>query len=866
MLGKINRLKDNCDDKFIYPLTVSKAIYVNETQNLQSKLADIDQKFEDFSIEDIKDIDFNNVDERGLIAYQNGSWKVVPDITSSYTLELEKWEVSNEGIDAVNTSQHLNDALQWASQMGYNEFVLPDGTYLIDENNPILIPSRMTFNLGGSKLRIQDNGLERYTVILIENNSEFIRVTNGDIEGDRYTHDYESIPGTHEWGMGITVEHHSRYIHIDFLNIYNFTGDCIYTEALPNFYNMNAFDHWEQGSIDTNNGELFSDSSRIRSNSYISLPTAAINIYGFFNVCGNSWGDFGRDIESETFDVIFYDENNNFVDSLIRAKVFDDIEIPEGATKIKLSYYQGTLPTDTEGTALSLCVSLCPRYVYIEKCDLHHARRCGVVPTGKHLFINENKIHHIRGASPGCIIDVEDGYGLNQNIRIYNNHFYDSRIGVAFVSTQHVYFYSNYMDRLGQSTVWGECRQVHIKDNIINSSSWDLQGEALFSGNTMFHSSVGSRSTGRHLISNNYFYNSSLGLDKKIAYTSLVNSNYFFRDSNNISATSDSNNLQTSGTPQMLQDNVLDEARIYNYSDENGWMFTNNYLKLTPGTLGVTIAPGDYRGCYFDCSDLDSPLQFRVNSTGYKYEFKDCTFNETEFFASYDQPMDILRFEQCEINSTQNRFVYFRDMNGKVEFLNNRFNMAPVDDNPDNIISLLTSRFVSCEKFLVKGNTFTSSGEAMQVMPLSGYSIPDFQFRDNVLENTTINPNNQDLILSNNLINGIKDPYFIVSSAPTTGYFRYRQKLEEANLEPGGYIGWICIHEGTATDLTWQSSTSYIAGSTIHHNGLVYEALNAGTSSDSGPTHTSGSEEDGEVTWEYKSERAIFKPYGLIAD
>ena len=68
---------------------------------------------------------------------------------------------------------------------------------------------------------------------------------------------------------------------------------------------------------------------------------------------------------------------------------------------------------------------------------------------------------------PGCVIDVEDGYGLNQNIRIYNNHLYDSRIGVAFVSTQHVYFIGNYMERLGPSTVWGECRQVHISQNII---------------------------------------------------------------------------------------------------------------------------------------------------------------------------------------------------------------------------------------------------------------------------------------------------------------------------------------------------------------------------------------------------------------
>ncbi|MCP3030064.1 hypothetical protein LF817_01780 [Halobacillus sp. A1] len=866
MLGKINRLKDNCDDKFIYPLTVSKAVYVNETQNLQSKLSELDQQFSGFSFEDIMDIDFSDVNERGIVSFQNGAWKVVPDITNSYLLELEKWDVSNEGNDAANTSEKLNEAIQWASQNGYDEFVLPNGVYLIDEQNPLIIPSRMTFNLGGSKLRIQDNGLERYSVILIENKSEFIRITNGEIEGDRYNHDFETVPGTHEWGMGITVEHHSRFIHIDFLHIYNVTGDCVYTEAQPNFYNMSAFDYWEQGSLNIADGSLIDDVSRIRSIDFIDLPDAAISEYGFFNVCGNSFGDFGRDIRSETFDVVFYDDNNDFVDVLTRVKVFDDIEVPDGAASIKLSLYQGTLPTDEEGTALSLCVSLSPRYVYIENCNLHHARRCGIVPTGKHLFISGNKIHHISGASPGCAIDVEDGYGLNQNIRIYNNHLYETRIGVAFVSTQHVYFYGNYMERLGPSTVWGECRQVHINDNIINGSSWDLQGEALFNGNTMFHSSVSSRRSARHLISDNYFYNSSLSLSKDLPFTSLIDANYFYRDLNNTSSADGQNDLQLTGSPQIIQNNHLDEARFYNYSDQNGWMMTNNHFKLIPGTLTVTIAPGLYRECYFDCSALDSPLQFRVNSTGYKYEFKDCIFNETQFFASYDQPMDILRFDQCEINTTQNRFVYFRDMNGILEFTNNRFNMNPISENPESIISLLTSSFTSSEKILLKGNTFTSYGVSMQVIPLSEYPVPDFQIRDNTLENTTIDPNNSHLILSNNLINGIKDPYFIVSTEPTSGYFRYRQKLEEADLEPGGYIGWICIHEGTANETSWQASTVYSLEEMVNYNGNVYKAIDAGTSSTTAPSHTSGSAVDGGVTWEFVSEKAIFKQYGLIAE
>ena len=148
MLGKIYRLRNDCEDKFLYPLTVSKAVYVNQTQNLQSKLTEIDEKFNDFTMEDIKNIDFHEDGERNFLIKGQDTWKVVPEITNSYLFELERWQVSNKGEEATHTSLKINEALKWAKENGYDEFVLPKGTYLIDENNPVDIPSRMTFNLG----------------------------------------------------------------------------------------------------------------------------------------------------------------------------------------------------------------------------------------------------------------------------------------------------------------------------------------------------------------------------------------------------------------------------------------------------------------------------------------------------------------------------------------------------------------------------------------------------------------------------------------------------------------------------------------------------------------------------------------------
>ena len=48
-------------------------------------------------------------------------------VSGTYVLELERWNVKNDGTDADNTSKGINNALLWASQQGFIEVVLPRG-------------------------------------------------------------------------------------------------------------------------------------------------------------------------------------------------------------------------------------------------------------------------------------------------------------------------------------------------------------------------------------------------------------------------------------------------------------------------------------------------------------------------------------------------------------------------------------------------------------------------------------------------------------------------------------------------------------------------------------------------------------------
>lgn len=57
------------------------------------------------------------------------------DYRNAYTIELERFGISNDGTHPVETSKGINAALQHAKQAGKNLIVFPPGTYLISCRN-----------------------------------------------------------------------------------------------------------------------------------------------------------------------------------------------------------------------------------------------------------------------------------------------------------------------------------------------------------------------------------------------------------------------------------------------------------------------------------------------------------------------------------------------------------------------------------------------------------------------------------------------------------------------------------------------------------------------------------------------------------
>jgi len=88
------------------------------------------------------------------------------------------------------------------------------------------------------------------------------------------------------------------------------------------------------------------------------------------------------------------------------------------------------------------------------------------------------------------------------------------------------------------------------------------------------------------------------------------------------------------------------------------------------------------------------------------------------------------------------------------------------------------------------------------------------------------------------------------------------------NLQPtaAGYLGWTCVTSGYAVKGAWTTGAAYIIGDWVSNAGKIYRATTAGTAGATAPTHTSGTQSDGGVTWLFvaTSATAAFKGGGLI--
>ncbi|MFS0764121.1 right-handed parallel beta-helix repeat-containing protein [Peribacillus phoenicis] len=678
---------------------------------------------------------------------------------SSYVLELDRWNVKNNNTDPVNTSKGINSALDWAAQEGYIEFVLPKGTYLIDENNPIQPKSFMTFNLGGSVLRIRDNSLIGYAIISLKNKQQYAIITNGKIEGDRYNHDYSSGE-THEFGVGIELKQGVRYITLDNLEIYNTTGDAIiaitsYGGIVGGYPSIGG--NIESGGINTSNGTLVNDTKRVRTSIKLPIVNQILNT-GYFGLYGDSYGGIGNEITTDIYDVVFYKSNDTFLSSVTNVHFFDEVEVPSGASYAKAVLHQSAVPSKN-GNTLVVRTPEFPKHVYIEKCNLHHCRRLGIAICGvKHCYIRGCEIHHISGTAPSGAIDIEDGYDLNQYIYIDGNNIYEnSNYNIIAVSGRHVSITNNKI-KLGLFTINPGVNKAIVSNNYFHEAGQRLSGDTLFTNNHLYNCRLTLLEEKEALIDNCFFHNSPLSFDKKKDYVAQINNCKFLYDEDFYSASVNPGApLVFSAKPQHISNCVFEGCGIEAFTavptGTYGWSLINvTFINIKHRENRITRLPaGTYIGCKFvntgRLGEGPSPLKP-------VYHFEGCYFEwdgYSQFYMGPTAKIDHFKINNSYFAGKSNAF-YLSGVWRNLEFHNNMFNY-PVSST-GRMIELVNT--LAAETVLITNNKFTSNNSLVAVYAENSPSVP-LLFKDNVLQNVQLKLNFNHIKL-NNFVNGVLNP------------------------------------------------------------------------------------------------------------
>ncbi|MCC8363685.1 right-handed parallel beta-helix repeat-containing protein [Lysobacter sp. A6] len=104
---------------------------------------------------------------------------------------------------------------------------IPAGTYLIDVAKKINCRNLMLLQMDPNTiLKAKTNGLSRYYIINLSGKSD-VEVAGGQLVGDRDTHNYSAVSGTHEWGHGIYAGSGAKRITIRDLRVSKCTGDGV---------------------------------------------------------------------------------------------------------------------------------------------------------------------------------------------------------------------------------------------------------------------------------------------------------------------------------------------------------------------------------------------------------------------------------------------------------------------------------------------------------------------------------------------------------------------------------------------------------------------------------------------------------------
>lgn len=570
--------------------------------------------------------------------------------------------------ESINTRKGLQQLLDDKKTAGYNKLKLLPGTYRIDHQQQIYIPTELTLDMNNATLKL--NQFTGNGCLMLELNNTFnSHVIDGIIEGDYFSHDYTNSPNNSEWVNGINIGGESKYSSFENLIIKNIVGygssngisnsrdgSLGYTYFHPSAIGNN----FKIGDINRCNGLDITSTTRTTSDyrdisGYSDIGYLSVSIYLGYQ--GNSCG---------TWNLIchFYDKNKNFIKS-IDSYQYRRIAVPKNSKYMRVTILNTAYPTN-----LSIQYFRIPTHCSFKNIKYENCRCVGMAPNAmKDMLMESCEFTNCGQSSAKCALDAEDGWDMMQDTTFKYLKFNSNPNNHFLTCAGHNFIIDGQQN--GKTYIWERTRNLIIKNcNNINLTLQSGGNDTIVRHGVyrVFNNNLNSATTVNNLVKNN----TSTGVISGILYQSTVgglsNESIYNSCIIKISSSFLSYLSKISLINCTLQPNT-------NFNERYKLSFNNSHLE----------------DCYFYNCNFNGKSSLSNHNGFFSAKFSNCIFEDVNIFpnvlANYN---DLISFSNCTINYSTNNLIYYspyaynKGTFTQIEFIN--CNINNIDNNLKSLI------------------------------------------------------------------------------------------------------------------------------------------------------------------------------------
>ncbi|WP_051620841.1 right-handed parallel beta-helix repeat-containing protein [Paenibacillus sp. UNC451MF] len=915
MDGKLKKIK-NAQNEYMYPITVSDAVYVDPETSLKTKLAELDANLGN---------------------------------PNSYVIELDKWGIHSDGSESAATTKGINDALSWAKSSGYNHVLLPSGTYSlkIDPNGiAIYMLSGIHFEMKDDcVLQLEGNSSPSYRIIHFDQ-IDHAKVSGGTIIGDKASHQYEMYVKFVRGGVNADGS-------------LNDNPNFIRSEVIDRYQNpglLSTFRLWSINGITTTTYSFYQYKDSVSKDTLVNFRTNGE--FAPAAPTGRGW-----------FDTIDQDNKMVFVIDITSSPLTNE-QISQISAKVDNSYYTheggygvavfSSNYIEVQGIEISNCtgdgifVGISVRYedpsqytqeemgqhIYIHGCDIHHCRRQGMSLCGSNdVFVANNTIHHIgyaddgvttdfrNGTAPMFGIDVEsmvgesnipyksiylnqDGLETNYRIYIYNNYIHHNAKGhfvnadgtqitlqnntfeaynVGAISSYPNQWYIKYLNN-----TFIQCTLVVKGNNVVNGGVFnkanlnlmDVQGalidncqikDGLFYGSSIY--GYFGMPSAVNIATGTFAYTAPHGMGNgaqicfeqwfgKVPTGISVDKVYY---TVNITSTSFQVSETKGGSPVMITDAGVTGFNIsrYNYGRcyisnitvETDWNDTTGSKGFNTLVAGAVIHNVTVKNCPVSIKAPD-------NYVGRPNVIVGLTLLES---GGNLQASDLSNLKVMKVRTKAlggdltlgSTTAYSRVNIDSGLFQGIQVNFEEAYLNNGTFINAIVYKQDHSNRSILSNSYLENTSLSLHWLTMDKSMI----ITKCLFNNVTVDASSSVKMIDNVDVNsGLSDNR--MNALPVSGKYTLGQIIYNSTPKPGGYVGWICTTGGYATNQAWAASKAFSLGYRIQSGGHVYEVTTAGTSGSVPPvfpTSSGSTITDNTIVWKEIGLLAVFNNFGPIS-